>query len=359
MKGGRSVKNIANLDVYRNNKVKQSNLITQAMCDLSLNGFKFLKLLASMISSGSPEIKTFYFRVKDIMVLFGLEKSGSAYVEIPKVTKELMSKVIVIPISKTKFRQYPLLSMAEHDAGTGVVGARISDELRPFFVNLKNDDTEYKLLYLVRLKSLYSIRTYEILKMYEDGKDADFELSYLKKLYEIETPAYNRIDNIRRRVLDVAKAELEDITDTVFEYSLIKKGRKCVGIKFTKTTKQAYETDIDQSQVEEFCQINEIINILQNQISGIEININSIKEMIDKQGFNNVKYYAENINDYLYDGVKNIQALFIDAVCKHGTSRQYTKPIKSLKESNIPQTNFEQREYDDKYYETWYTNKKD
>lgn len=348
---------ISELDEYRNNRVKQSNLITQAMCNLSLNGFKFLKLLSSMIASGSPEIKTFYFKVKDIMILFGLEKSGSAYVEIPKVTKELMSKVIAVPISETKFRQYPLLAMAEHDAGSGIVGARISDELRPFFVNLKKNDTEYKLLYLVRLKSIYSIRTYELLKMCEDNVQVEFDLNFLKKFYDIESPAYDRINNIKSRVLNVAQKEIDEMTDIAFEYQLIKKGRKCVGIGFIKTTKETAETAIDSSQIERLSQINEIINILKAEVPDFDINVDAIDELIDMQGFEVVKSYAENIKDYLYKGINSVQAFFIDAVKKHGSNKQYSKPVKLLKNKNtVSQANFEQRQYDESFYEQLYFN---
>lgn len=354
------MKNIEALDSYCNNVVRESNTFTQAIFDLSVNAIKFLQLIISMMSVNDHDNRTYYFRIRDLKALFGLKSSGAGYVEIPLATKELMSKVVIIPISEKKFRQYPLLSMAEHDVGTGIVGARIHPDLKPFFENLKDDDTQYRYLYLARLKSYFSIQLYRLMKNGPDDKVVSYPLEFLRKYFAIETPAYDRIDNIRNRVLDVAIKEITEKTDISITYETLKEGRKCVGITFYVESKAIDQLEIDQTkeQYEVLRQIDEIINLFKEATDNADINASNVKDLIDLKGYEVVKQYAKDINEYVYEGVNSVQALFMDAVKKHGTPKQYVKPQKpKVTGAIIPQhTNFTQRKYTDEEFEAVYSN---
>ena len=98
-------------------------------------------------------------------------------------------------------------------------------------MELKREFTSYKLENVVKLKSSYAIRIYELLKQYEKLEERSFFLRDLRKILGAEDiyPAYG---NFKQRVLIPAQQELKRKTDINFEIEEIKVGRKVERVKF-------------------------------------------------------------------------------------------------------------------------------
>lgn len=355
-----NVKAISKLEDYRDNMVRQSNILIEAMCKASLNGQKFFELMVSMTNKENEEDDNpFYFRVKDLQQLFGIKSSGSAYVEIPRVTKELMGKVISYATSNTKLKQRPLLSMADHDSGTGIVGAKIHKDIKPFVKNLKDNYAEYQLKYIMGCKSNYSILLYKIAKMYGNNAQFIIDLNELKRILNAES--YDRHDNFKRKVLDFAINEINEKTDITLTYENIKEGKKIKALEFTTTlNEKSLLGGLNKEILDEMIKVSDIINSLKNNTGGAEINQSVLTTLIEQKGYDTVKYYADNISSYVSVNTQNVVGLFIDAIKKHGTEKQYSKNVKAISQKcTVPQTqNYEQRKFEDSYFEDLYENVK-
>ena len=95
---------------------------------------------------------------------------------------------------------------------------------------------------MVKLKSSYAIRIYELLKQYEKLHERTFLLTDLRKMLGVEDiyPAYG---NFKQRVLVSAQKELKKKTDITFEIEEIKSGRRVTKIKFLISTTNKNKND--------------------------------------------------------------------------------------------------------------------
>lgn len=356
------MRNIVEYEEYCDNLVRQSNFLVEAtsVAKLSLNGRKYFELLSSMVNQENEnDDSPFYFRGKDLMKLFGIKSRGSAYVEFARVTKELMGKVISYRPdgSNKKLSQRPLLSMADHDSSNGIIGSKVHIDIKPHLKNLTEKFAEYKLKSVTSFKSNNSIILYKIAKMYGDDVEFVIDLNELVKAFDAES---YRPDNFKSQVLGKSIKEINNKTDIELSYENVKEGKNVIAIKFKSIKNEnIQETGLSQKEIQEIIKTSEIINLFKKNTNGADINQSTLTTLIELQGLETVKYYAENIQYYLSENTKNIQGLFVDAVKKHGTDKEYTKKCKILKlEKPSQRNNFDQREYDEEYYDNFFTNTK-
>ena len=212
-----------------NQLVTKSNMFIEANYKLGVVEQKIILCLASHISPLDTDFKTYTLSVKEFNKLLGL-KGTPKYVELRQITKGLMKKVFEVRIDK-KVVQVSWLSYVAYNETEGTIDIRFDPFLRPYLLELKREFTSYKLENVVKLKSSYSIRLYELLKQYEKLQERTFDLQTLRQMLGVENiyPAYG---NFKQRVLIPAQKELQKKTDISFEIDEIKTGRKVEKVKF-------------------------------------------------------------------------------------------------------------------------------
>ena len=212
-----------------NQLVTKSNMFIEANYKLGVVEQKIILCLASHISPSDTDFKTYTLSVKEFNKLLGL-KGTPKYVELRQITKGLMKKVFEVRIDK-KVIQVSWLSYVAYNETEGTIDIRFDPFLRPYLLELKREFTSYKLENVVKLKSSYSIRLYELLKQYEKLQERTFHLQTLRQMLGVEDiyPAYG---NFKQRVLVPAQKELKKKTDISFELEEIKTGRKVEKVKF-------------------------------------------------------------------------------------------------------------------------------
>lgn len=120
---------------------------------------------------------------------------------------------------------------------------RFDPLLKPFLLELSSKFTSYKLANVVKLKSTYAIRIYELLKQYEDLKERTISLENLR-YYLDAMDVYPNYANFKQRVLKPSQKELEQKTDISFEFEEIKIGRKVHKIRFIIRSKKKKDNDL-------------------------------------------------------------------------------------------------------------------
>jgi len=286
------------IEVSRDKFITKSNKLIEANYKLGVVEQKVILCLASNIQPTDSDFKTYTLSIKEFTHLLGL-KGTPKYTELRKITKELMQKVFEIRIDK-KVIQVSWLSYVAYNESEGTIDIRFDPFLRPYLLELKREFTSYKLENVVKLKSSYAIRIYELLKQYEKIQERTFLLSDLRKVLGVEDlyPAYG---NFKQRVLIPAQKELQKKTDISFKLEEIKNGRRVAKVKFiiqAVKSKQVDQLNLFEENLEEL----KLVNSFKNQAKGLglAIGVQLTDEIIhswEKYGREKVLFLMEKIKD--------------------------------------------------------------
>ena len=277
-----------------------------------------------------------------------------------------------------KIEAHPVVTDASFKNGT--LTLRYNNSLTDKIVNLQKDYTVLSLAETLSLKSVYSLRLYEMLKSAYDYQSAvtkkhgDMVFEYLlpelklelgiinsggskemKAELEKEFPDYDRIDELaektgqtkykefkifNRNVLQKAKDELNSKTSLIVDYEPIKNGRKAVGIRFFVTKKDLEvpkSVPIVQANKDEI--LDELIDLMHD-----DFKLREIREIAETADYDisKIKKAYEYMQNYGTD--IDVPIAFIKDCIKKGYYNTESKPKASKSNSY---SNFAQRtDYD-------------
>lgn len=208
--------------------VIQSNELICARYKLNLAGQRVLLAVLSQIRlSDTGDGNIYKIRLKDLMDILGQKNNHTFFF---KTAKSLMSKPLIIMKESGK----PLManwfaSVDYSDTVEGEIEIEISQKLKPYLFNIKEKFTDTLYFDSVKLKSIYSIRFFFLLKR-QAGLSIfvqRYKISELKAMFEIENK-FKLYGNFKKKVLNVAYKELKGIFP--FEYKEEKCGKKVFAI---------------------------------------------------------------------------------------------------------------------------------
>jgi plasmid replication initiation protein len=217
--------------------VKANDLIQKSRFNLQVQEQKIILYLISKIKPEDVDLKEHTFEIQDFCKICGLDyESGANYQYIKQTLKDLRDKSIWITLedgSETTLAWIDKITMRRQ---SGTVAIKIDDMMKPYLLQLKSHFTQYELLYILAMKSQYSLRLYELLKSYEFQRTKVFGLDELKMRLSAEN--YTRFPDFRRKVLDIAMREINNLSDLIVTYEIIKEGRRYAKLEFTMKVKK-------------------------------------------------------------------------------------------------------------------------
>ena len=123
---------------------------------------------------------------------------------------------------------------------SGIVYIRFTSDVIPLITRLESHFTSYEIDKVANLTSSYAIRLYEILISWRDvGKTPKYEIEDLRSKLGVEPKQYQRMNNFKARVLELAIDQINKYTDITANYNQHKKGRVITAISFTFKSKQS------------------------------------------------------------------------------------------------------------------------
>jgi plasmid replication initiation protein len=256
----------------------------------------------------------------------------------------------------------------------GTLTLRYNNSLTDKIINLQKDYTVLSLSDTLSLKSVYSLRLYEMLKSAYDYKRAiekvdgeqifEYDLTELKlelgiinsggdnKIkaeLEKEYPDYDRIEELvektgqtkykeykifNRNVLAKAKEELNNKTSLIIDYEPKKSGRRTVGIRFYVNKKNIAINPSKVPQVNKDEILDELIELMHDYFK-----IKEIREIAECADYDLEK--IKKAYDYMlsYNTTVDVPIAFIKDCIKNEYYSNKAKPIISNKNAF---NNFEQ-----------------
>lgn len=207
--------------------IKQDYKLINARYKLSATEIKIIMNAISELKQDDSNFFTYEISVKKISNELSSQKN---YTRIKKFCEDLMRKPLTIPEADGNFLVVNWFSSLRYINNRGVIQYKISEDLKPYLLDLKQRFVKYNLKYILPMTSSYSIRIYQFLKEYEKLSKRTFTVDELREVLQV--PKSYKYADFKRKILTVASSELLKHSDLYFEYDEIKQGRKVTEILF-------------------------------------------------------------------------------------------------------------------------------
>lgn len=228
--------------------VSKSNAIIEASYRLNVSEQRIIALLTAQIHPDDADFKPYRFKVAELEELLDANNKA-VYGEVRELTRGLIKRVLQINEHDGPL-QVAWLSSAKYFTGKGEVELCFDPKLKPYLLQLQSRFTSYKLHNVIKLRSRYSVRLYELLKQYETLGKRSFELQELRTTLGLTAGEFTLWADFRRNVLDLAQRELPKKTDLSFTYVARKSGRAVAAVDFTIGATR--EKDLTAKEVKAF-----------------------------------------------------------------------------------------------------------
>ena len=195
---------------------------------------------------------------------------------------------------------------------------KFTDEILPLVTMLEKHFTSYELQQVASLKSVHSIRLYELLIQYRTVGKIEISLDDLRLKLGINESEYPRMDNFKNRVLDVGIQQINEHSDITVKYDQVKTGRQITGFIFTFKQKPSKATAQQIKRDDTTGDLFSINNMSDKQIAVFSKKLAELPELGSK--YCPVGASVEQFANMIADELKNplLKVKYIDYLKKVG-----------------------------------------
>ena len=232
----------------KKNLVVKSNSLIEARYRLSLQESRVILWLLTKIKPEDIDFKEYKLTIKEFSKVVELKKEGQ-YKELKKITQRLTERSIhVYGSNQQTLLQTSWLSSAFYEFQKGYVLLEFSPKLKPYLLQIKSHFTQIDANDILQLKSIYSIRIFELLKQYEEIGKRTINIEELRSFCGIREGKYRNYNGLKLYVVERASAEINAKTDYEIDYFPIKESRKIVALEWTIKKKPKPKSALDSKK---------------------------------------------------------------------------------------------------------------
>lgn len=246
-----------------------NKFIQHARYKLTPREMKLILYMASLIRPEDSDFETYLVPVTEIESVLKADedkKHGSFYERLDDLLDSVTSKKITFPtdfvLEGVRLRGHinwvaGAVPKSNED-GVLCVEFGFSPQMKPFMLGLQERFTRFELMEVARMKSSFSIRLFQMCKAYyyeniRHGRNTmTVGVKELKARLGIQDK-YPDFRNFRRKVLDVAKDEINEKTRLTVELEYLRKSRRITDIAFIIN-----EKDVDGHEDEDRIEVKQI-----------------------------------------------------------------------------------------------------
>ena len=220
--------------------LKSNEMVQHARYGLTLKETKVLAYIFSKVKPGDKLKQWYVFNMTEYLQVCGMFEGGDNYKNTKKSLQAIRNKSFWMLDKSGKETTVGWLEKVEVSKRSGKVAVRLDEDLHKYLIGLKNNYTYYELLSVLPMRSVYSVRLYELLKSSAFTKGHTFKREELE--YHLDATHYS--DNwkdFRRRCLEPAVEEINAYTDLDVKWEPGNKGRKVIEVHFTIREKDVVE----------------------------------------------------------------------------------------------------------------------
>lgn len=251
---------------YNKKWAVMSNYLIRGKQNMSLQEARLLRLCITQIAKGDKELKTYNININELAKYLGITKY-SLFRDVKKICKNLCQRIVEIDYGNN-WEIFHWVACAKYN--DGIITIKISDELKPYVLELNSFFSKIRLDSILAVDSYYAIRLYELLQMQKGvtGKDKlTFSIESLRTFFDC-TKKFERISSFKERVIEKSIEEINLKTDINVNIEYIKTAKTVTDITFfvkEKDINKAKEEEKEQPTGEEI-DIDDLIEQLQDII---------------------------------------------------------------------------------------------
>ena len=213
--------------------IVKSNSLVEARYRLSLQESHVIYWLLTQIRHDDEDFKPHQMSIVEFSKMIGVEVDNQ-YSKLRDVTQNLMRRILnIYEHEKNEWLQVAWLSSARYQGKKGIVILKFDPDLKPYLLKLQSHFTKIDLVDTMKLKSVHSIRMFELLLQYLIIGNRKITIEDLRFLCGIQQKEYIGYNMLKRKVIDRAKTEINTKTEYEIDYTEIKESRKVVAIDWT------------------------------------------------------------------------------------------------------------------------------
>ena len=321
----KTVKEAPSLQIIKNaSYIVKTNSLIEARYRLSLQESHVILWLLTQIKPNDEDFKIHELDIAEFAKFTGVQL-GNRYSELRKITRQLMQRVIEIyEPNVQELLQISWLSSARYQHKKGCVRLKFDPDLKPYLLQLKEKFTKINIADTLKLKSSHTIRVFELLLQYVLLGSRTISIVDLRSYCGLQQNQYKNYFDLKRKIIEKAKTEINSKTEYDIDYTEIKQSRKVVAIEWTIKKK-----DLDkESRIKR-------IKILEKELRSESVLIASMidygyskmmaKRLIKNHGEEAVKQAIRVVNIQIEKGkAKNPKALLWSALAKDWKPDVYT-----------------------------------
>jgi plasmid replication initiation protein len=210
--------------------ITKHNVVVRASYRLSLSEIRLVLMVIGQLNT-DKSIKSnetvFTITASEYSRLFDVALNHS-YGEIEEAANSMYDRTISLDEhTETRWIQ----TKSNYVKGEGYIKLRLSQDILPYIQELKSHFTAYYLDEIRNLKSVYSIRLFELFKSYLSVGEWNITVDEFKRMLDVSKEY--RIDNVSSRVIMPAIDVINENTSLDVSYKKIKRGRVITGFSFT------------------------------------------------------------------------------------------------------------------------------
>lgn len=218
----------------KNDLVVKHNSLIRSRYDYTLAELRLVITIASMIEADDEDFREYAVPAKEYAELMKAD-AHNVRKAVKELGKMLLSKPLEIPRPNGGFAVANWFSWYEYE--DGLIKCSFHPKLKPYLLQLKEQFTKYRLDNILKFKSVYSIRMYELAKSWEARGEFTISVEDLRKMFGLEGK-YKLYGDLKRKVVERAIREINKLTDIELSYKEKKLGRKVTDLVFTVKPKR-------------------------------------------------------------------------------------------------------------------------
>lgn len=279
------------------NVVKQSYELNNARYSLSAVETDLIMKMIAEIKNEDKDFHPYRFKISEIEQKMGKKLNRSS---LKTMAQELRRKNLSIDKGKEGFLVTGWVSSFEYYAEVGEIELCFDPKLKPYLLELQSHFVKTDIKYIFQLSSEYAKRIYTIFKQWEKIGSTVVNVEEWQKTLEVPKTQL-MYGEFKRKVIEVAKEQINSKTDLEVNYKEIKTGRKVTHLEWEIRKKAGQQLTIG-----DFTKA-EIDTREANFLKYIEKNLRIMKETPVKEREKEFKRLC------LYHGVEYSKALYTEA----------------------------------------------
>ncbi|MCR5890948.1 replication initiation protein [Hymenobacter sp. J193] len=228
-------------------EVRQHNAITTARYDYTACQLDLLFFLLSKLRREDLPNQEYQIHMNEVVAMTGREWH---YKQLREATESMGSRMFEVENDQS-YVQLWMFQKVEYVKGQGFLRIRLSEDIRPYLFELKNNFTSYQLFSALKISSKYAKRIYQLASQWKDiGETKTYDLEEFKLMLKLKDPKgkepeqFQRISDLKAKVLDIAVRQINENTELKIGYTLLKQGRSFHAVRFYVTKQQPKQLPI-------------------------------------------------------------------------------------------------------------------